>query len=129
MKKSELRQLIKEEIGKVLKENTSQNIINFLETNGFLKVRNKEEYLKVIPILTQAGYSLVGGKFPTELTPFDAGYGQRRQPRKNSIYLTTYWDEDPTGKYDKFLWIANYLDTSKISEKFPKGTPLYFRDN
>jgi hypothetical protein len=126
MKKQELKKLIKEEIQNVLKENTSQNIINFLETNGFLKVRNKEEYLKVIPILTQAGYSLVGEKFPTKLTPFDAGYGQRRQPRKNSIYLTTYWSEDPTGKYDKFLWIADYLDKNKTSEKFPIGTPLAY---
>ncbi len=125
MKKQELKQTIKEEIQNVLKENTSQNIINFLETNGFLKVRNKEEYLKVIPILTQAGYSLVGRKFPTELTPFDAGYGQRRQPRKNSIYLMMYWgdEKDKIKKYDKWLWLADYLDKSRTSERFPIGTP------
>ncbi len=125
MKKSKLKQIIKEEIQNVLKENTSQNIINFLETNGFLKVRNKEEYLKVIPILTQAGYSLVGGKFPTELTPFDAGYGQRRQPRKNSIYLVMYWgdEKDKIKEYNKWLWLADYLDKSRTSERFPIGTP------
>jgi len=125
MKKTELKQIIKEEIQNVLKENTSQKIINFLETNGFLKVRNKEEYLKVIPILTQAGYSLVGGKFPTEITPFDAGYGQRRQPRKNSIYLVMYWgdEKDKIKEYDKWLWLADYLDKSRTSKRFPIGTP------
>ena len=106
-----------------LDENPSQDIITFLKTNGFIKVRNKEEYLKVIPILTQAGYSLVGDKFPIKITPFDIDYGQRRQPRKNSIYLMGYWGEDKTGEYDKFLWIADYLDKNKISNKFPIGTP------
>ena len=122
MKKSELRQIIREEITKTLKENTSQDTITFLETNGFIKIRNKEEYLKVIPILTQAGYSLVGDKFPIKITPFDVGYGQRRQPRKNSIYLTRH----TTGpKYDekKWLWIADVLDKNNIDDRFPIGKP------
>ena len=122
MKKLELKQIIKEEINKILKENTSQDIITFLETNGFIKIRNREEYLKVIPILTQAGYSLVGDKFPIKITPFDVGYGQRRQPRKNSIYLTRY-TIDP--KYDKkkWLWIADVLDKNNIDDRFPIGKP------
>ena len=44
-------------------------------------------------------------EFPTKVTPFDAGYGQRRQPRKNSIYLMKYWGEDENKEilYDKYL--------------------------
>jgi hypothetical protein len=124
MKKSELRQIIKEEISKTLNENTSQNVIDSLETNGFIKIRNKEEYLKVVPILNQYGYTFVGDKFSLNSTPFDEKFGSRRQPRKNSIYLMKYWSEDKTGKYDKFLWMADYLDRSRTSERFPIGTPM-----
>jgi hypothetical protein len=110
MKKSESKQIIKEEIN------------TFLETNGFIKIRNREEYLKVIPILTQVGYSLVGDEFPIKITPFDVGYGKRKQPRKNSIYLTRY-TIDP--KYDKkkWLWIADVLDKNNIDDRFPIGKP------
>jgi len=132
MKISEFRKLIREEVRKVIKEETSQDIISFLETNGFVKIKNKEEYLKIIPILAQAGYSLVGGKFPLNPTPFDIGYGSydgkpgssgRKKERKNSIYLMRYWDEDKSGKYNKYLWLADYLDKNKINDKFPIGTP------
>ena len=43
MKITEFRKLIREEVRKVIKEETSQDIISFLETNGFVKIKNKEE--------------------------------------------------------------------------------------
>lgn len=111
-----------------LNENISSNPVDFLEKNGFVKIRNREEYLKVVPMLAQAGYSIVGGEFPTDPTPFDIGYGGndsgyrgRRKERKNSIYLTR--DEDPQYDDKKWLWFADVLDKNKVSDKFPIGTP------
>ena len=108
-----------------LKEALTMNPVESIEKYGFVKIRNREEYLQAIPVLTQAGYSLVGDKFPTKVTPFDAGYGQRRQPRKNSIYLIKYWGEDENKEilYDKYLWIADVLDKNDISDRFPIGKP------
>ena len=104
---------------------TTDQVIDIFEKYGFVKIRNREEYLQAVPVLTQAGYSLVGDKFPTKVTPFDAGYGQRRQPRKNSIYLMKYWGEDENKEilYDKYLWIADVLDKNDISDRFPIGKP------
>jgi len=34
-----------------------------------------------------------------------------------------YWGKDEDGKYDKWLWIADYLDKSKVSKRFPIGQP------
>ncbi len=92
---------------------------------GFVKIRNREEYLQIVPMLMEEGYSFVGRKFNTKITPFDEGYGGRKKPRKNSIYLMVYWenDKDKVKKYDKWLWLADYLDKNRISEKFPIGTP------
>ena len=106
-----------------INEALTMNPVESIEKYGFVKIKNREEYLQAVPLLTQSGYSLVGDKFPTKITPFDAGYGQRRQPRKNSIYLMKYWSDDDNGKYEKFLWIADYLNKSKTSEKFPIGQP------
>jgi len=112
-----------------LNEATTMDPVKSIEDYGFVKLRNKEEYLQAVPKLTQAGYTLVGGKFPTNPTPFDQGFGShgsfkgRRTERKNSLYLTTYWGEDPSNEYEGYLWMADYLDKSKISDKFPMGTP------
>ena len=106
-----------------LNEVLNMSPVESIEKYGFVKIRNREEYLQAVPILTQAGYSLVGDKFSTKVTPFDAGYGQRRQPRKNSIYLMKYWGEDETGKYEKFLWVADVLDKNDIDDRFPIGKP------
>lgn len=100
-----------------------QQLIEKIEKNGFVKIRNKEEYLQIVPILEENGYSLVGDKFPVDSTPFDASYRHSKNDRKNSIYLMVYWNEDKIGKYDKFLWIADYLNKNKTSDKFPIGTP------
>jgi hypothetical protein len=97
--------------------------IKSIENYGFIKIRNREEYLGIIPTLTEFGYSLVGDNFSSNSTPFDKNYGGRKKERKNSIYLMVYWGEDKDGKYDKWLWIADYLDKSRVSEKFPIGQP------
>jgi hypothetical protein len=112
-----------------LNEAITINPVKSIEDYGFVKIRNKEEYLQAIPKLTQAGYTLVGGKFPTNPTPFDQGYGSydgyggRKKERKNSIYLVKYWEDDPSNKYEGYLWFADVLDKNKISDKFPIGTP------
>ena len=97
--------------------------IKSIENYGFVKIRNREEYLGIIPTLTEFGYSLVGDNFSFNSTPFDKCYGGRRKERKNSIYLMVYWGKVEDGKYDKWLWIADYLDKSRVSERFPIGQP------
>ena len=97
-----------------------KNLIKQIETNGFIKIRNKEEYLQIVPILDENGYSFVGDEFPVDSTPFDASYRSSKKDRKNSIYLMLSLDND---KHDKFLWLADYLDKNKVSDKFPIGTP------
>jgi len=103
-----------------LNEALNMSPVESIEKYGFVKIRNREEYLQAIPILTQAGYSLVGDKFPTNPTPFDKEYGSRRKERKNSIYLTR-----GNPKYDKknWLWIADVLDKNDIDGRFPIGKP------
>lgn len=99
-----------------------ENLIKQIEKNGFIKIRNKEEYLQVVPILEENGYSLVGDKFPVNSTPFDASYRSSKKDRKNSIYLMLSLDSAISNE-DKFLWIADYLDKSRVSDRFPIGTP------
>jgi hypothetical protein len=96
------------------------DLIKQLEKNGFIKIRNKEEYLQVVPILEENGYSFVGDEFPINSTPFDASYRSSNKDRKNSIYLVLSLDDD---RQDKFLWLADYLDKNRISDRFPVGTP------
>ena len=67
-----------------LKEALTMNPVESIEKYGFVKIRNREEYLQAIPILTQAGWSWGGGKFPKNPTPFDKEYRSSGKERKNS---------------------------------------------
>ena len=111
-----------------LNEALTMNPVESIEKYGFVKLRNREEYLQAVPMLAKAGYSMVGDEFSTDITPFDIGYGGndfgyrgRRKERKNSIYLTRH--DDPQYDDKKWLWFADVLDKNNVSDRFPIGTP------
>jgi hypothetical protein len=104
-----------------LKEALTMNPVESIEKYGFVKIRNREEYLQAIPILTQAGWSWGGGKFPKNPTPFDKEYRSSGKERKNSFYFSL--DGDPELEKKKYVYLADVLDKNDISDRFPIGTP------